>query len=67
MVVRGDELLARYDDLPRDIDWVPLVHARALPGGAVEREFYQSVKAEILERLRAVLPVDGVFLDIHER
>jgi len=65
MVVRGDELLARYDDLPRDIEWVPLVHARALPGGAVEREFYQSMKAEILERLQAVLPVDGVFLDIH--
>ena len=65
MVVRGDELLARYDDLPRDIEWIPLVHARALPGGAVEREFYQSMKAEILERLRAVLPVDGIFLDIH--
>jgi microcystin degradation protein MlrC len=23
---------------------LPLVHARALPGGAVEREFYESVK-----------------------
>jgi microcystin degradation protein MlrC len=64
-VVRGDDLLARYDELPRDADWFPLVHARALPGGAVEREFYESIKAEILERLRAVLPVDGIFLDIH--
>jgi microcystin degradation protein MlrC len=64
-VVRGDELRARYDDLPRDVEWVPLVHARALPGGAVERAFYESIKAEILERLRAVLPVDGVLLDIH--
>ena len=44
-VVRGDELLARYDDLPRHVDWLPLVHARALPGGAVERDFYASVKA----------------------
>ena len=42
-VVRGDELLARYDDLPRHVDWLPLVHARALPGGAVERDFYASV------------------------
>jgi microcystin degradation protein MlrC len=64
-VVRGDGLLARYDELPRDVEWIPLVHARALPGGAVERDFYDSVKAEILERLRAILPVNGVFLDIH--
>ena len=64
-VVRGDELLARHHDLPGDVDWLPLVHARALPGGAVERDFYESVKAELLERLRATLPLDGVFLDIH--
>jgi microcystin degradation protein MlrC len=64
-VVRGDELLARYDDLPRDVDWVPLVHARALPGGAVERDFYESAKTELLERSRAALPLDGVLLDIH--
>ena len=64
-MVRGDELLARYDDLPGDVDWIPLVHARAIPGGAVERDFYDSIKAEILERLGAVVPVDGVFLDIH--
>ena len=64
-VVRGDELLARHHDLPGDVDWLPLVHARALPGGAVERDFYESVKTELLERLRATLPLDGVFLDIH--
>jgi len=44
---------------------VPLVHARALPGGPVEREFYESFKSEFIERLRAALPVQGVFLDIH--
>jgi microcystin degradation protein MlrC len=65
MVVRSDDLLARYEQLPRDVEWLPLVHARALPGGAVERDFYESIKAELLKRLRAVLPVDGVFLDIH--
>jgi microcystin degradation protein MlrC len=64
-VARGDELLARYDGLPRDVEWLPLLHARALPGGPVERNFYDSIKAEILERLRAALPFDGVFLDIH--
>jgi len=53
--LRDDELLARYPDLPRDVEWVPLVHARALPGGAVEREFYESIKTELIARLRAVL------------
>ena len=64
-VVRGDELLARYDDLPSHVEWLPIVHARALPGGAVERDFYESVKNELLRGLRAALPLDGVFLDIH--
>ena len=63
--MRDDELLARYPDLPRDVEWVPLVHARALPGGAVEREFYEPIKTELIARLRAVLPVHGVLLDIH--
>jgi microcystin degradation protein MlrC len=64
-VVRGDDLLARYDGLPSDVEWIPLVHARALPGGAVERDFYEAIKAEILERLHAAPPIDGVLLDIH--
>ncbi|MDP9245016.1 MAG: M81 family metallopeptidase [Chloroflexota bacterium] len=64
-VVRGPELLARYDRLPAHIDWLPLVHARALPGGAVEREFYEEIKAELLEGLRRAAPLDGLFFDIH--
>src|SRR6266852_4126154 len=64
-LVRGDELLARHDDVPGHVDRLPLVHARALPGGAVERDFYEVVKTELLERLRATVPLDGVLLDIH--
>jgi len=64
-VVRGPALLAKYDALPESIEWIPLVHARALPGGAVEREFYESIKAELLDGLRAALPLDGVYFDIH--
>lgn len=64
-LLRGRELLARYDGLPDSVEWLPLVHARALPGGPVERDFYESVKTEVLERLRAALPLDGVYLDIH--
>ncbi|MGH2491097.1 MAG: M81 family metallopeptidase, partial [Candidatus Limnocylindria bacterium] len=36
-----------------------------LPGGAAEREFYESIKRELLAGLRESLPLDGVFLDIH--
>jgi microcystin degradation protein MlrC len=61
----GDDLLARYAPLPTDVDWLPLVHARALPGGAVEPDFYAACKSELVERLRAALPLDGVLLDIH--
>ena len=64
-VTRGDQLLARYEDLPRAVTWIPLVHARALPGGAVKRQFYESIKDELLASLRAALPLDGVLLDIH--
>ena len=57
--------MGRYDELPVGVEWFPLLHARALPGGAVEPAFYESLKAELLEKLRAAMPVDGVFLDIH--
>ena len=64
-VTRGPRLLARYDYLRSEVDWLPLVHARALPGGAVERAFYESIKQELLAGLRDSLPLSGVFLDIH--
>lgn len=64
-VLRGPQLLAKYDALPSSVEWVPLVHARALPGGAVLGAFYDAIKAELLAGLRAALPLDGVYLDIH--
>ncbi|WP_328603782.1 M81 family metallopeptidase [Amycolatopsis sp. NBC_00345] len=70
-VTRGDELLARYDflrELPEwtdGVEWVPLVHARSLPGGAVTEEAYAELSGEILERLRAAEGLDGLFFDIH--
>lgn len=35
---------------------LPLVHARALPGGAVEREFYESVKGTMSKGARREMP-----------
>ncbi|NUR92820.1 MAG: M81 family metallopeptidase, partial [Nonomuraea sp.] len=68
-VTRGDTLLARYDWLAEpwaaDVEWIPLVHARALPGGAVTRAAYDAWAAEIAGGLAAAGPLDGVLLDIH--
>ncbi len=41
------------------------VTAKALPGGPVEASAYAAIKSELLERLRALLPLDGVYLDMH--
>ncbi|MGO9270383.1 MAG: M81 family metallopeptidase [Terriglobia bacterium] len=43
----------------------PTLLATAVPGGPVERETYQSLKAEFLHRLTALLPLDGLYLPMH--
>ncbi|GLY93771.1 M81 family metallopeptidase [Actinoplanes sp. NBRC 103695] len=68
-VTRDKELLARYDWLDQPwaegVEWVPLVHARALPGGAVDPEAYRAWESEMVEKLAAAGPVDGMLLDFH--
>lgn len=69
LVTRGDQLLARYEwmdeDWARSVDWLPILHARALPGGVVERQCYEAWKHEICDSLSACGPLDGLFFDIH--
>lgn len=50
-----------------DVEWVPLVHMRALPGGPIDAEFYQGFHDRFMEALRCALDegLDGVLLDIH--
>lgn len=68
---RGAELLAYYgflsagDELRGAAEWVPLVQARSLPGGAVDPETYARLKAEILAGIRSQGPFDGFWFDIH--
>jgi len=63
---RGDELLERYTFADPEIaQWVPLVHARAVPGGPVHPDTYKRLRDELVERLRAAGPLDGMLLDIH--
>ena len=47
------------------IEHVPLLHARAVPGGPVSRDAYEIFKAEFLAMLQAALPIDGLYLAMH--
>ncbi|ARF59885.1 microcystin degradation protein MlrC [Streptomyces gilvosporeus] len=70
-VTRGAALLGRYSwtrpdgDLAGRVEWVPLVHAVALPGGPVERAAYDRVKRELTGRIRESGTLDGLVYDIH--
>lgn len=68
---RGEEIFTSYPFLAEDAplrdraDYLPALTGRAIPGGAVTRDAYERLMGEMLERLRADAPIDGVFLDIH--
>ena len=67
-VVRGDGLLtAPYFAFLKDYDaeFLPTIHARAIAGGPVARHTYEAFKAEFLERLKPLLPLDGLYLAMH--
>ncbi|MDN3204298.1 M81 family metallopeptidase [Algoriphagus sediminis] len=51
--------------LRKSANWVPTLRAHAIPGGAVKREVYEKLVEETLDKLRADLPYDGLFFDIH--
>lgn len=69
----GVDLIERYPalretDLRDAAEWLPVYYARSIPGGAVLREVYDSIKARIVAGLRDLVaegPLDGLFLDIH--
>jgi microcystin degradation protein MlrC len=46
-------------------EFITVLHARAIAGGPVEGAIYATWKAEILEGIRAALPLDGVYLAMH--
>ncbi|WP_265520247.1 M81 family metallopeptidase [Oerskovia flava] len=74
-VRRGSELLDRYEFLapgtPRGdaARWVPLLHGRSLPGGAVDADVYRAMRDEIVAGIVAETdrhgPLDGMYLDLH--
>jgi microcystin degradation protein MlrC len=67
----GDAVLESYPFLApgsaarRRATWVPTLTGRALPGGMVTHEAYESLLGKMLEMLAAGVPYDGIFFDIH--
>ncbi len=47
------------------VDFRGAVTARAMPGGPVEARAYSAIKEESLDRLKRLLPLDGLYLDMH--
>ena len=67
-ILRGAELSAsdRFRFLKRyPVTFLPTLVATAVPGGPVERKTYETLKAEFLQRLKALLPLDGLYLPMH--
>ncbi len=67
----GDEVLEVYPFLAPDsanrkrAHWFPALTGRALPGGMVTTEAYESLVTKMLDMLRNNAPYDGLFFDIH--
>lgn len=67
-ILRGEALRAdeSYSFLNAyDAEFLPLLHAAAIPGGPVPRDVYEALKGEFITRLMALGPVDGLYLDMH--
>ncbi len=69
-ITRGNDLGAmprfavlkeRYPDVP----FLGTIVATAVPGGPITAEAYAKIKGEFLDRVKALLPLDGLYLPMH--
>ncbi|MDG4862230.1 M81 family metallopeptidase, partial [Streptomyces sp. T-3] len=69
--VRGEEVLTRYpflapgQPLRAAADWHGALVGKALPGGTVTAAAYAELSTDLLHRLAAMPPLDGLLFDIH--
>jgi microcystin degradation protein MlrC len=67
-ILRGQEILDNegFTFLKRyDVPFLPTIVANAGSGGPIARDAYDALKAEYVQRLRALLPLDGVYCSMH--
>ncbi|MDH6213650.1 M81 family metallopeptidase [Streptomyces pseudovenezuelae] len=68
---RGQDVLARYPfldpgtPLRTAAEWRGALVGKALPGGTVTASAYADLTAELLDRLRELGPIDGLWYDTH--
>lgn len=68
---RGAEVLTRYPFLAAGrplraaADWRGVLVGKALPGGTVTAAAFADLSGELLDRLAAMPPLDGLWYDIH--
>ncbi|MFJ9761275.1 M81 family metallopeptidase [Streptomyces sp. NPDC101149] len=68
---RGDDVLTRYpflapgQPLRAAADWHGALVGKALPGGTVTASAYAELSGELIDRLKALGPIDGLWYDIH--
>lgn len=60
----GDPHFAPLREFPI-ATFLPTLYARAIPGGPVSAQAYAAFREEFLSRLRALGPLDGLFLSLH--
>lgn len=67
----GDSIFGRYDffndnsDFRNRAEWIPTFLGKALPGGTVTKEAYESMIKKTLNMLQENMPYDGLWFDIH--
>ncbi|MGW0760697.1 M81 family metallopeptidase [Streptomyces sp. NPDC002814] len=68
---RGADVLTRYpflapgEPLRSAADWRGALVGKALPGGTVTAAAFAELSGELIDRLRQLEPVDGLWYDIH--
>ncbi|ETN40675.1 uncharacterized protein HMPREF1541_04954 [Cyphellophora europaea CBS 101466] len=71
---RGDEVIAKYaflhpgTSLAEQAEWKGALIGHALPGGIIERDAFEELAGELVERLTVIASeskLDGLWFDIH--
>lgn len=67
----GKEVLNYYpflqegSEIIKKAQWFPSLKGKAIPGGIVTRQAYESLVGKTLEMLKENLPYDGLYLELH--
>lgn len=65
-VMRGNEITQEnFWNSFDNVEWAPTLMAGASPHALVDENTYLKLKSELIERLSASMPIDGLYLGLH--